>query len=984
MKKIRPARLPRGRQENSKLKIRPRSLQLRPFPIVGIGASAGGIKALNELFKHLNPALGMAYVLVMHLSPTHKSALAQVIQTKTRMKVQTVTNGMEVIKNVIYVIPPKTFMTTVAGRLVLTPMANDVIGNLSIDYFLTSLAAIHKNNAIGVILSGTGTDGTLGLKAIKAEGGITFAQDETAEFNGMPGHAHESGYVDLRLSPRRIADELKKFASMPYLVLPSDQIEEVQSKEIVEHEVELQKILAVVKNEKGVDFFRDYKHASVFRRVMRRMALNKFANLNDYLAMVQTDHKEVNDLYNDFLVNVTDFFRDPDFYATLQTHVFPSIVKNRKPGDAIRIWIAGCATGEEAYSVAICLMEFLDNLGIVIPVNIFASDLDSNAIEKARLGVYPISALRSVSPTYVDKYFLRNDNYYQIVKAVRQVCIFSEHNLIKDPPFPRMDLVSCQNVLIYLNTQQHEKVLKTFHYVLRPTGFLFLGKSESVGTATDLFESLDKRIKVYGRKATKNSKFNFPVDDGLKTTRLIERHNDLNAEKVIGNLMLSQYVFPCLVVNKEFTIIQFFGVTSPYLGPGIGKASLNILKIIREELVTDIGSLLHQAKATEKPVSRSGLQLKEKKATFEVSLEVVPKKIAGEIFFLVVFKSESAVADLPKGNQSKTKGNRDFKKIQKLEEELSESRGLVRSTNEEYETTYEELQANNEEILSSNEELQSVNEELEASKEELLSAVDKLTSTNIELSDRNGQLDRSQKELQKVNSQLEQFAFISSHDLQEPMRKIRILSERLLTGQPGINEEGKNYARKLGASATRMSTLIKDLLSFSLLGSNDKLWVQVDLNKILSAVIDDFETTIESKNVVVTVGELPEVVGESFQINQLFHHLLDNALKFSAEDPHISITSYEIGSNDYQKYPELNKLIKYNAIKVSDNGIGFDETYSDRIFKLFQQLRDTDDVEGTGVGLALCRKIAEAHGGFLYGHGKKGAGAIFIVFLPVR
>lgn len=960
-------------------------LQPGPFPIVGIGASAGGIKAISELLKHLNPGLGMAYVFIMHLSPGHKSALAEVIQSKTRMKVQTARNGMKIMKDNIFVIPPKTSMSMVDGHLQLVPMSLNVIGNFSIDYFLTGLASIYKNNAIGVILSGTGTDGTLGLKAIKAEGGITFSQDATAEFDGMPGHAHESGYVDFKLSPKNIADELRKFARVPYLIQHSDKIEHVQQTEIEEHAEELQKILGVVRNEKGMDFYRDYKHASIYRRVMRRMALNKFANLHDYRVMVETDPKEVKDLYDDFLINVTDFFRDPDFYSTLLNRVFPSVIKQKKPDDPLRIWIAGCSTGEEAYSVAIYLTEFLKKRKLVIPFSIFASDLDSIAIEKARLGIYAISALRKVLPEYIAKYFLRRDNHYEIVKSIRQLCVFSQHNLIKDPPFPRIDLISCQNVLIYLDIIQQERVLRTFHYALRPGRFLFLGKSETVGNATNLFEALDKRIKVYTRQATKTPQLDFSVEKTYGNEQksiTIAGHVELNTEKLLTKLILSQFVYPCIVVNKDFMIVQFFGATAPYLGPTVGKASLNILKIIREELVIDVGRLLHEAKSKRTTASKAGIRIIDKKKIDHITLEIIPKTITGEILFLIVFKVHEEV-ESRKGKLPKLKGKPDARTIQRLEQELSESRGLVRSTNEEYETTYEELQANNEEILSSNEELQSINEELEASKEELQSAVDKLVTTNVELNTRNQDLDRSQKELKKVNSQLEEFAFISSHDLQEPLRKIRLYSERLLNGQSGLNTHGVRSAEKLNASAVRMSMLLRDLAGFSLLGVNDKLWERVGLNEVVSAVIDDFEVAIEEKKAVLTISKLPDIIGEPVRINRLFHNLLDNALKFSSSEPQISISSHEITPDVYLKYPELNSQQNYNVIKVSDNGIGFDETYSEKIFTLFQRL-GAADVRGTGAGLAICRKIVEDHGGFIYGHGKKGVGAVFLIFFPIR
>lgn len=330
----------------------------KPFPIVAFGASAGGIKAFTTLLEHLNPNLGMAYVLIMHLSPNHKSALAEIMQSKTKMPVHTVVDGMEIKANSIFVIPPNTFMSVVDGHLKLAPRSVTSIGNFAVDYFFTGLAAIYKNNAIGVILSGTATDGTLGLKAIKAEGGITFAQDESAEFDGMPGNAYDSGYVDFKLPPEGIAKELARLVKTSYTVLPSDKIEAVQGKEISNHLEELKKILSIVKGKTGIDFFLHYKHASIYRRVTRRMVLNKFEKLRDYGAMLKTNSQEVDALFDDFLINVTSFFRDPAFYEVLVKKIFPAIIREWKPGDPIRIWVAGCATGEEAYSIAICLIEF--------------------------------------------------------------------------------------------------------------------------------------------------------------------------------------------------------------------------------------------------------------------------------------------------------------------------------------------------------------------------------------------------------------------------------------------------------------------------------------------------------------------------------------------------------------------------------------------------------------------------------------------------
>ena len=1083
----------------------------KPFPIVGFGASAGGIEAFTKLLKHLDANLGMAYVLIMHLSPNHKSALAEIVQATTKMKVQTVKDGMEVMANNVYVIPPNTFMSLIDGHLKLAPRSVTAIGNFAVDYFLTALASIYKNNAIGVILSGTATDGTLGLKAIKAEGGITFAQDDSAKFPGMPRSAFDSGYVDFLLPPERIAKELAHLVQVPYTNLPSDKIEAVQTKELNNNKEDLRKILAIVKNKVGIDFFLNYKHASVYRRVVRRMVLNKFETLRDYTKMLKSAPREVEALYDDFLINVTSFFRDPEFYKILVKQIFPALTKERKPLDPIRIWIAGCSTGEEAYSIAICLMEFLEENELSLPIQIFASDLDASAIEKARLGIYSTSSLQGISPAHLKKYFKKIGGHHQIVTSVREFCVFSQQNLLKDPPFSRVDMVSCQNVLIYLEAQPQTRILQTFHYALKPTGFLCLGKSETIGTASDLFEPIDKKVKVFSRKPTKSPQLDFTIytagDSTVDEHNIKEQKVDVDVEKDIAKLILSRYVPPCILVNKNLTIVQFFGPISTYLEPVIGKASLNVLKIIREDLVVYLGSLIQQARKTEKICTKEGVAVSLNNISKEVTIEVVPRKNAsGDILFLVVFKENNVIQPLPKenGTKPKVRSESNERTIVKLEEQLTESRGLIRASNEQYETTYEELQAYNEEILSSNEELQSVNEELETSKEELQSAIEELSTTNEELRKRNMELKRSQtyseaivdtmhspllvltanlqvrmankafyhtfrlaqektegsfiyelgdnaweipslrehlndllakktnfkefelkhffpglgemvldvnayrlmkddvsnitlillafnnisdllranKELRRVNDQLAEFAFISSHDLQEPLRKIQAFSNYLTQPEANLNDFARNYSQKINASSSRMSTLIKDLLSFSLLSKADKKLVTVDLNETLTHVIEDFELIIESKKAVINISPLPTLKAEPVHMTQLFQNLISNALKFGKENVEINVTSEKVTKENRGTYG-LSQDKPYVAISVRDNGIGFDQKYAPKMFGLFQRLDNNKDVEGSGVGLAICKKIVEDHGGIILASGKENEGATFTVVLPI-
>jgi two-component system CheB/CheR fusion protein len=914
------------------------------------------------------------------------------------------------------------------------------------------------------------------------------------------------------LPPERIGSELARLVQVPYTRLPSDKIEAVQTKELSDNTEDLRKILAIVKNKIGIDFFLNYKHASVYRRVVRRMVLNKLDTLSEYTTMLKTTPREVDALYDDFLINVTSFFRDPDFYKVLAKRIFPGLISERNPVDPIRIWIAGCSTGEEAYSIAISLMEFLEEKEISLAIQIFASDLDANAIETARLGIYSISSLQGVSPGYLKKYFKPVDGHYQIVKSVREFCVFSRQNLLKDPPFSRIDFISCQNVLIYLAPQPQARILQTFHYALKPAGFLCLGKSETTGTASDLFEAVDKKVKIFLRKATKSPQLEFTVHSTGSTDRVDERkvseqEVDMDVEKDIGKLILSRYVPPCILVNKNLMIVQFFGPISPYLEPVTGKASFNVLKIIREDLVIYLGSLIQQAKKTEKVAVKQGIAVHHNGISKDITIEVVPKKnTSGDLLFLVVFK-ESIVIQPPareRGTKVKVRTDSTARTIVKLEEQLTESRGLIRASNEEYETTYEELQAYNEEILSSNEELQSVNEELETSKEELQSAIEELTTTNEELRKRNIELKQSQtyaeaivetmhssllvltanlqvrmankafyqtfrlthektegrfiyelgdnsweipelreqlnellvkksnykqfelkhsfpgpgelildvnayrllkddnfnetlillafnnisdllranKELRKVNEQLAEFAFISSHDLQEPLRKIQAFSNFLTQPEADLNEFARNYSQKINASSSRMSTLIRDLLSFSLLSKADKKLVTVDLNETLKHIKEDFELVIESKKAVINISPLPSLKAEPAHMTQLFQNLISNALKFGKEPIVIDVTSERVTKESLALY-ELKSDKQYVAIRVCDNGIGFDQKYAPKVFGLFQRLENIKGAEGSGVGLAICKKIVEDHGGVILAEGKKNEGAIFTVILPV-
>ncbi len=715
----------------------------KPFPIVGIGASAGGLAAFNSLLENLPGDLGMAYVFIQHLSPSYESYLPEILERKTKMKVQEVSNNLEVKKNCAYVIPPNKTIIINDGKFKVSNRPRDEKFFHPIDYFFTSLASTYKQNAIGIVLSGTATDGSLGLKAIKAEGGITFAQDDSADYTGMPQNAVEMGYVDFVMSPEKIAKELASLIKHPFSVKSQNQY-------LVDNKTELRKIHMIMHQKRNVDFSH-YKQTTIQRRIMRRMVLNRLKDLSQYERMLKNNPAEVDALYQDLLITVTNFFRDQHLYNALTTKILPVLLKNRKSNNPLRIWIPGCATGEEAVSMAIILLEYLGDKAFTTPIQIFATDLNEKAIDRSRSGIYFKSALQNVSQQRLKRFFVKVDGAYQVIKTIRDMCIFAPHNLLKDPPFSRMDIISCQNVLIYLESLPQNKIMHAFHYALKPTGYLILGKSETIGTATDLFEQLDKDNKIYTKKAlatllpldfaSRRFSAGGPGADEEEKQEVLNPRQEIDLEKETEKLLLSRYIPASVVVNKDLEILRFRGVTSRYLEPAAGKASLNLMKMIKEEIAFELRTLIHRVKKEDRPVKKEGLYIGSNGQTKELSIEVTPLKGNGkQVYYLVIFKEGSShtIEDGKRASQV-SQGVKD-NHIVALEHRLKEARENIKIMSEEFEATKEELQSANEEILSSNEELQSINEELETSKEELQSTNEELTTINEELHNRNIEL----------------------------------------------------------------------------------------------------------------------------------------------------------------------------------------------------------------------------------------------------
>src|SRR6266849_413863 len=567
------------------------------FPIVGVGASAGGLEAFTQLLKALPPRTGMAYVLVQHLDPTHESVLTELLTKTTEMPVRQVTDATPVEPNHVYVIPPNVDLIISQGILRLTARTEARGHHMPIDRFLRSLAEDPGSNAIGVVLSGTASDGTLGLAAIKAEGGITFAQDEkSAKFDGMPQSAIAAGCVDFVLSPDAIGRELASIRAHPYLAPSSSS----RTAELVpDGDPQLKDSLHLLRAANGVDFS-DYKPATVKRRILRRMALHKAGELKDYVQFLRLHPAEVEALYGDMLIKVTSFFREPDAFEALKTEVFPTILKHRSPEEPVRVWVPGCSTGEETYSQAIALLEFLGNRRADIPVQLFGTDLSQGSIEKARAGIYPESIAADVSPERLRRFFVKVEGGYRINKTIRDVCVFARQNLLQDPPFSRIDVISCRNVLIYLGPVLQRRIMPVFHYALKPRGFLMLGRSEGViGTASDLFELMDRKYKIYCRKSTPArlhldfAASQYSLEAGnLATDKEASRKSEggvrlFELNKEADRILLTKYATVAVVINEDLEVLQSRGQVGLYLELAPGRADLNILKMAREGLLFD-------------------------------------------------------------------------------------------------------------------------------------------------------------------------------------------------------------------------------------------------------------------------------------------------------------------------------------------------------------------------------------------------------------
>ncbi len=778
-------------------------------PIVGVGASAGGLEAFTQLLKHLPLDTGFGFVLVQHLDPQHESALSQLLSRATAMPVIEVTNNLRVKANHVYVIPPNTNLAIARGVLKLHPRLPQRVAPRSIDNFFEALAKDQRERAVGVILSGSASDGTLGLEAIKMEGGLTFAQDDSARASSMPRSAVAAGCVDFVLSPANIARELAWIARHPYVAghAPSETpaaargrtgvkvrgrgraaaepVDEIESAGTPDQNA-YKRILLLLRNHCGVDFSH-YKSTTILRRMTRRTLLNRQETLGHYADFLKGNAKELDALYADALINVTSFFRNPDAFTALKQRVFARLLHQR--GDEpVRVWVLGCSTGQEAYSVAMAFAEAAQKISRPRQLQVFATDLNDANLEKARHGLYSKTVAQDVAPERLRRFFVEEEGGYRVVKSLREQVVFARHNLISDPPFSRMDLICCRNLMIYLEPSLQKKALPAFHYALKPEGNLFLGASESIGTFTDLFAPLDKRQKIFSKKATVVAAFQLPLwrersalpSPGQAQRIPAERggvptaaHGELTAEREADRVTVNQFAPPSVLVDDELRILQFRGPTGDYLEPPTGKASFDLLKMAREGLMLPLRAAINRAKKERHPVRRDGIPFKLNGKTRLVNLEVVPLKNLKESRYLVLFEDLdrragplnpdwSLGAALPVSPASKKE---ESNRIMMLERDLAEARDYLQSVQENQEAANEELQAANEEGQSANEELQSLNEELETSKEELESTNEELTTVNEEMVSRNTELNRLNSDLTNLQTSTKLIVVLLGRDL---------------------------------------------------------------------------------------------------------------------------------------------------------------------------------------------------------------------------
>ena len=1077
--------------------------------IVCIGASAGGMEAIHELFDNMPQNTGFSFIVIQHLSSDHKSLMAELLSKHTTMNVVEAKDKTPVTPNSVYVIPNNRNITIRNKELFLSGKEEGRTPNMAIDVFLHSLAKDAGEKSIAVILSGTGTDGTKGIAEIKRAGGLVFVQDpSTAKFDGMPHSAITSGKMDFILSPESIAEELL----MHYKVAPPVVIVDSLSEE---DEPLLLEAFNVIQARTSCDF-KLYKRPTIIRRLTRRMAFLDCKSLSDYIGLLKEDTNEVSLLCKEFLVGVTKFFRDRDAFEELRVKVIPEIINSKSATDTVKIWVAACSTGEEVYSIAILIKEHFNRVKTDLDVKIFASDVNKESTDFASKGCYPQSIANDIPKEFLEKYFIKEGDKYKVVPQLRKMIVFSQHDLLKDPPFGKLDLISCRNMLIYVSPQLQRRIMAVFHFSLNLGGYLFLGPSEHIGELKDNVIEVNRKWNIYKNNRVAKSigldtvSYTDSIAKKISPSSLVvsKEFSRKGIVETILNKVLDECSLAGAMVDNNCNIIETFGDYRKYLHLPEKKFDHNLLKMLPARTSIVIGSNFRKAITSNEKHVIKNVRLNKQHGSVTITIKPFQDNFnhpAVLILFNEIKENQEAknVKDVSadKG-QKDDEGTPDFHDFLTLQGELRETKEILQKAIEDAETSNEELQSSNEELISSNEELQSANEELQSLNEELhtVNAENQLRIKEIsELNDdlnnyfrsagigqvfldkdllirkytpaatalinliesdigrpinhishnlpyagllsdinhvlhyteavektieadynvwyqmkilpylREGKsidgivlmfvdisgikmaekaIEKANNDLKELNAdllssnkELEQFAYITSHDLQEPLRKIQTFADLTEQNLNDVNIS-KKYLDKITQAAIRMSLLIKDVLSYSRLTVSDEKFIEVDVNEVIHSVLEDYELMIEQRGATIDVSNLLPVKGVSLQLLQLFSNLLSNSLKFCEKDPVVTIRSERIDKKDIAHIRELNNQSDYVKITFADNGIGFDQQYADKIFTIFQRLNHRKLYVGTGIGLALCKRIVENHRGAIFASSSLNCGATFEIYLP--
>jgi two-component system CheB/CheR fusion protein len=726
----------------------------KPFYITGIGGSAGSLEALEEFFRNMPADSGMAFVLVSHLDPTHKALLAELLQRVTTMKVIQVTDGMRVLPNSVYVIPPNKDMSIMHGTLQLLEPSMPRGFRMPIDFFFRHLADDQREFAIGIVLSGTGMDGTLGLKAIKEKMGLVMVQDvSSAKYDGMPQSAIDTGLADFVGPVNELPAKL-----LSYTNLSPDRIRE---QPVLEKKTTsaMNKIFALLRAKTGNDFSL-YKKSTVNRRVERRMNVHQIDNINQYVRYISENSHEVDLLFKEILIGVTCFFREPASFEALKDKIKSRFLMSKKETDTIRVWVVGCSTGEEAYSIAMVFRECLDESKMVgkFKIQIYATDIDKEAIDIARTGTYSTNIAQDVSEERLQQFFIKEDGCFRIKSEIREMIVFAQQNVLTDPPFTKLDLLSCRNLLIYLSSETQKKLMPLFHYSLNPGGILLLGSSESIGGFMDLFSPRDNKRKLFERREdhiARKSLVDFPTSFHPHPVEAEIEYRGSNASiiEIAQKNILQTIAPPVVLINDQGDILYLTRQTGKYLEPPVGKANLNIYAMAREGVREVLGVAIREAKTEKRKVTIEELKVITNGSAQNINLTITPfdKPDAMRGLMMVLFE-DVATPSVEAGQTICKSGTTSRLKVinEELEKELQHTKEHLQTIIEEMKTSQEELKSSNEELQSTNEELQSTNEEMVTSKEELQSLNEELITLNTELQSKNEELSDTSDDLKNL------------------------------------------------------------------------------------------------------------------------------------------------------------------------------------------------------------------------------------------